>query len=263
MADELEQLSKRVTKLEKTKSLAELIIGSLLSPLLTALIGALALVYVTQVKNASEAAIKDQERTIQSALDKTTKSIERLELAQKMIPDLFSDNPDRAFATERILEQVVEPQLAAEIQAMVEKFFGKKLGDALASGNDQEAAAIVTSADSVGSAAASKVVSSAKQAHPQQLAQVRQYQLASVQEKAGFQALAAGDFGAAHSAFETAHKAYPRYHNVSEISALLAKHGNAPDADARRALTETLIKQYAWGAPPGAIEQLRQRTAAQ
>lgn len=73
-------------------------------------------------------------------------------------------------------------------------------------------------------------------------------------EREGFSAVLANDFKTAHDQFAKAAKAWPTYHNVSEMQALtrriLGTHssGEMPDDALRQTLREILTK-YSWGMP--------------
>lgn len=73
---------------------------------------------------------------------------------------------------------------------------------------------------------------------------------AAEHERAGFVALIRADHRQAVDAFRAAERAFPTYHNVSEISHLLAQRGNdVSDPEARRRVIRRILAVHSWGIP--------------
>ncbi len=245
-----EQLDARIKKLEEKKSFRELLVGSLLGPVLVAMVAGFGGLYVTRIQTATQA-----------RLDETTKQIERMKVAQQMVADLFSDNHGRSLATEQILTRVLDdPALVTVIHDLVQQYYEGKVAREIGAGNLQAAYAIVDNARQIDSPTAKAIVKAAELAHPQELEKGKSYQSASVAEAEGFQALTQGDLNQATMAFDRAKKLAPDYHDVSEISGVLHRAG-AGDAATKQAATREIVNKYSWKMPEGVKAQLRQQSA--
>lgn len=84
-------------------------------------------------------------------------------------------------------------------------------------------------------------------------------------ERKGFEALLDNDIPAARDAFAAAEKAWPEYHNVAEIRALLDRLAKTLPAgvkslpvDTHRETLKTILNDYSWGMPA----DLRTRTVS-
>lgn len=83
-------------------------------------------------------------------------------------------------------------------------------------------------------------------------------QLATEKEREGFLYLLNEKFDDALTSFETAEKAFPTYHNVSEIADLLRKNKtNFSKPEIRKSILMRIIKEYSWGMPDDIKEQIR------
>jgi hypothetical protein len=144
------ELEARVAKLEK-QSASRFFVQYLLSPLLVLLVGYLINYRVEQNRGEIEKAKTD---------------IQRIDLAQKMIPILFGGNPEEAFAAQRLMEKVVDPEVAKEFKDVVAKYYQAKVASDLKKGDVQSAVATITAAQDVGGQAADQVVQSVTQIKP-------------------------------------------------------------------------------------------------
>lgn len=84
-------------------------------------------------------------------------------------------------------------------------------------------------------------------------------QIAVEKEREGFSYLISGDFDAALRAFEDAEKAFPTYHNVSEISDLLKRNKNVfLNSEEKKKILIRIIREYSWGMPDDIKKKIRE-----
>lgn len=248
MAD-VKELEERIKKLEEKKSFRELFLQNLFGPLLVALVGGLGALYIQYVANRT-----------QTQLDTTTKQIERMKVAQQMIADLFSDNHERALATEQILTRLLDDEdLEKTIHEQVTHYYGAKVVGAIAAGNFEQASNIVDSVKQIDSPTAKQIVQKAEKEHGAELAKGEKYKAAADLETQGFAALQAGNLADAKKSFAEAAKVAPDYHDVSRISKMVDRASEESDAAKRQALAQEIFEKHSWKVTPEAREELRQQ----
>ena len=246
---ELSELEQRVEKLEQKKSFRELVVGSLFGPLLVALVTGLGAFYIQYIANRTQA-----------QLDTTTKQIERMKVAQQMVADLFSDNEQRALATEKILTRVLDDDdLEREISGLVAGYYKAKVENAIAAGKPEQASIIVDNAKQVDSDTAKAIVVDAQKTHGAALARGEKRKIAAAAEQQGFAALQAGNLAEAKKAFGAAAAVAPDYHNVGEITRLVDKGLAEPDATKRQEIARAILVKYSFRMEPEAREELREQ----
>jgi hypothetical protein len=165
---ELLEIERKRFKLEELKFKADRkIINKHLSIILTTIISIAALaVSYAQVWIAKIS--KDKELEVQ-----------RIELAQKIIPTLFDDNAEKAFAIEPLLAKVVEGKEAEDIHNRVAKYYENKIDNKIKEGQIETASEIVSAAKSIGGPAADRVVQSVKQ-DSQKVQKIENYRLTEI-----------------------------------------------------------------------------------
>ena len=87
---------------------------------------------------------------------------------------------------------------------------------------------------------------------------------AAALEREGFEALIDKDAASALTAFERAEAAWPDYHNVAEIRALLAEYqARLTDSDAKawRKLYRVILTEHSWGMPSDLRPRFRKLAA--
>jgi hypothetical protein len=244
---DLDALETRIKALEAKKSVRELVLQNLFGPLLVALVTGLGALYIQYVANRT-----------QTRLDTTTKQIERMKVAQQMVADLFSDNQQRALATEEILTRVLDDQdLKNAIHELVANYYAAKVVGAIAEGKPEQASTIVDAAKQVDSPTAKLIVEKAQREHGPELARGDKYRIAADAEERGFAALQAGNLAEAKKAFAVAVRAAPEYHNVSDVARLIDKAIEERDAAQRQAMAKGIVERYAFRMAPEAREELR------
>jgi len=236
-------LETRVSKLEKQGS-AKFFVQYLLSPLLLLIFGA---VLNARVERSRE------------ALEEAKADIQRLDLAQKMIPILFAGNPDQAFATQRLMEKVLDPEVAKDFREVITKYYSAKIESDVKKGDFQAAAATLTAAQNIGGQAAVQVEQSVQGAQKRTLQRYAdKLHIASLKEREGFEDLLAGKYDEAIQAFQAAENAYNSYHQVYELARLLrSRRQELNDVNTKGKVLQLVVEKYSYGAPPDLIEKLK------
>jgi hypothetical protein len=233
----VEDLDKRLSKLEK-ESAFRFFVQYLLSPLLIVVFGTF----------------------MNWEIERLRSDVSRLDVAQKMVANLFTGNADQAFATERLMAKLVDPVLADEIHNIVANYYQNKIAVAVKNGRAEEARDIVQAARGAGGPAAERVVA-ALAASPEQNRAVSKVETAARNEREGFESLLRGDYDAAIQSFQAAEDAYPSYHQVYELARLLRqKKSTLADAEAQRRFFSLIAKDYSYGAPPDVLQRLKARS---
>jgi hypothetical protein len=238
-------LEARIAKLEK-QSASRFFVQYLLSPLLVLAVGAVMNYRVEQNRGEIERAKSD---------------IQRIDLAQKMIPILFAGNPDQAFATQRLMEKVLDPEVAKEFKEVIAKYYKAKVEADLKKGDIKSAVETLTAAQSIGGQSADQVVQSVTQNQGNNET-IQRYtsklQIASQKEREGFENLLAGKYDDAIESFQASEDAYNSYHQVFELSKLLrSRRQELNDENKRREIFQLIVDKYSYGAPPDLLNQLK------
>jgi len=238
-------LESRVSKLEK-QSASRFFVQYLLSPLLVLIVGAIMNYRVEQNRGEIEKAKSD---------------IQRIDLAQKMIPILFAGNPEQAFATQRLLEKVVDPEVAKEFKEVIAKYYKAKVELDIKKGDIKSAVETLSAAQSIGGQSADQVVQSVTQDRGKNEA-IQKYtsklQIASQKEREGFENLIAGKYDDAIKSFQASEDAYNSYHQVYELARLLrSRRQDMNDENKRKETFQIIVDKYSYGAPSDLLNQLR------
>jgi hypothetical protein len=136
LAAEVEAISETVEKLQRERDgFWRFALQYLISPLLVVVLGFVFSWRIEELKQAVE----------QSSL-----SVKQAEAAQKMLNELFSDNPERTLIADRLMHKIVEKALADEISQIVKEYLAQKL----TSKSPTEARQVTEALDTVGGATA-------------------------------------------------------------------------------------------------------------
>ena len=174
--------------------------------------------------------------------------------------DLFAGKPEQAFATERLMAKVVEPGVAKEFEDIVARYYRVQIDSEVKAGNFENVEKTVSAAKAFGGGAAEQVVKSIKQ-NSNAAKKLEDYQVASIEERKGFESLVAGKYDEARQHFENAESSYPGYHNVYEIARLLRrKKAELENPEARKKVLITILTSYSYKAPADLLEQLKMLT---
>ena len=241
--DNMKDIHKRLTKLEKShQHKIRFVIQVILSPILVVVIGFILNSRLEEEKTRIEA--------------KKTK-IQQFELAQDMLPHLFSEDEYIGFATQRLMERVLEDQeLKDEIAKVVREYYAKKIKDSIAVNDPETAQKVVDAAQSVGGGAAQKVIEQVEQDQTTKQ-ELSKYQKAVQKEREGFNNLIAGDYPEAIAAFEAAEEAYNGFHQVYEIARVL-RSADLDNPEERNRVFRKIIEEYSWKAPEDALNKLEE-----
>lgn len=225
MAD-TDSLDARVSKLEKGSRLTALL-QFLIYPVILALIG----------------------NFFSHQIETSKLETQKIQIAQSMVPILFSGNPFQALATEKLLSQVVDPQLSAQLNQITNDFYNSDLQSKIKSGDLQGAAKIVSAAQMVNSGISNNIIAAARQDEVA-YKKIQNVQLAVQKERQGFEALLAGKDDEAVADFRASDEAYPTYHQVFELARLLtSRKKELSDPVGRRAVFKTILDHYSYGMP--------------
>jgi hypothetical protein len=173
---------------------------------------------------------------------------DRIAAAREMIPLLFDDSPDKAFATEKLLARIIDPEIADDLHEIVARHYVLVIQTSLATGDTATAARVLAAAENSGGAAADVVVDSLRR-DVKSYAKIQKYAdrsaVAGAKEREGFDNMLAGKFDAAILAFGEAEAVYPSYHSVYEIGRLLQNRRNdLSDAAGRKEVFQRIADLY-------------------
>lgn len=236
---ELENLQKRIEKLEKDNT-RRMLAQYLLYPLILAVIGYF----------------------LNRTIERQKLEVQKIQITQTLIPNLFSENHSQSLATELIVTKV-EPELAAELHQITADYYKQKLKSDISKGQYESAENIISAAKSIGGPVGDQIVKSAESV-PATVAAINKLDVARGKEREGFQALLDGDFAQAQKAFQDSENAYNSYHQVYEIARFLKLHMrdfNKPES--KKEMLRTIVEQFYRGAPPDLLDKLKAVTNTQ
>lgn len=202
-------------------------------------------------------------------IETAKQDVQRVELAQKMIPELFSGDPYKAFATQRLLICILDNDnnrnVRNEIRNFVKHYYLKKIDSYLQSGKDgdlEQAYTIYLAAECLEDEESKdfrSVFEQKKANQPQKIInKLDGLQLAIQKERDGFELLISGKYSESIKAFNEANDAFPKYHCVSEISNLLKTSGDLNNKEVRKSVIKRIVDEFSWKAPSDLLDQLRQ-----
>jgi hypothetical protein len=182
---------------------------------------------------------------------------QRIQIAQALLPSLFQGNHSQALATEKMIARVVSKDLADDLNSITEDYYTSKLNIELKAGNMDAAANILTAAQSVGGTISEKLTKTVE-SDPHSKS-IKNYQLASAQERAAFDALLDGRFDEAVKGFQDTENTVNGYHQAYEIHRYLIQHRKDLDnPEIRKQIFKTIAEQYYRGAPADVLQRLRE-----
>ncbi len=240
--DELDDLRKRLEALEKRGSgRSRFFMQYLLAPVLVVAIGVL----------------------LNRDLEKQKTEVMQLQLAQQILPTLFSDDPHSAFAAQQLMRRALsDVNLQAEIQTLVTSYYLNRVQSLIDAGDIESANAIVQAAQSVGGDLGTQFVDVVKK-DERRAAALTDYQTAVARERDGFQHLINSRYDDAIAAFDDAEAAYSQFHQVYEIGRLLRANRDELDTDGGRlAVLRRIVEDMSWKAPPDLLARLRAEIGA-
>ena len=195
-------------------------------------------------------------------LEKSRQQLDRIEVAHQIIQNALSSDYDQCFITLRLVEMVLEPDLAAQVIDGVTEYLGRKAGRELAEGRPEEAVAIVKAAEATGGEAGRRVEEGILRAAlaPEVTEQLSKAQRAEEYASEGFRYLIIpGRYEDAIAAFQKAEEIYPGYGAAAEIVQLLSNNLSGMDdpATQRRVIGE-IIERFSWTGQKAYVQDLRQ-----
>lgn len=219
----LEELEERIGKIESTPKY-QVFLQYLLAPLITVLIGAGFSVYVQKINES---------------LQKEKQAVERIDVAVKMVPYLFSSSEEEGVVTSQLLQKVVDTTLADEIEETVARYYQLKLLNVDDPMNEHRYQVL----NSMGGPVKSMVLKDTT---------IKRIYTAHAKEVEGFRYLLDDNFRSALSAFEESEKAYPTYHEVYRIANYIKEQlaeGSLNSARQRQNCLRYIVNNYSYRAP--------------
>jgi tetratricopeptide (TPR) repeat protein len=197
----------------------------------------------------------------QAELERSRQQLDRIEVAHEIIRNALSSDYEQCFITLRLVEVVLEPELAAQVVEGVTEYLGRKAGQELAEGRPEEAVAIVRAAQSSGGDAGKKVEEGILKATSVAAAPERLLKAKEAQDhiSQGFRLLMSGRYQEAMDAFRKAEEAYPGYGSASEIVELLSESIHLmDDPAARKRVINQIMEQHSWKTQREFTQEMRQ-----
>lgn len=235
----IEQRLKKLENESRLKIIAQLFVA----PILLLIVGGLLNQRIEKNKDAIERARTDAQR---------------VDVAQKMIGSMFDGNPTKAFATSRLMRQIVEKDVAVAFDSILFSYYNARVVESVRTGNLDTAAAIIKAAESVGGNAAQTIESSVG---GPQVDSIRRYQerraAAAAHEREGFEELLAGDLERAWRAFQASEDAVNGYRISYEMAGLLRTRRNRfNDPSTTKEILSILVDRYIDAVPSDLREQV-------
>ncbi len=170
-----------------------------------------------------------------SALQHADLKQKKIDLMQKIVPQLFDTNNTKTLAM-MLLMKDIDSVIANDIQVIIIKNYSaaKNTKDSI------QANSMLNAAKSFGG----PLVDSLKKINSK-------FENAANMEKKGFNFLLDNNIQSAIEAFDKAEQIYPSYHNAHEISKFL---NNNKEMDIN-SIKKTIKEKYSWGAPKEIIDK--------
>lgn len=215
----------------------------------------------SELKRGSEALEASRLALEQSrlGLEERRQQLDRIGVAHQIVVNALSGDVNQSFVTLRLVEFVLEPEVAKELTAAVNDYFTEKGKASLASTDPSDAIAIADAAKAVGGPGAqvAKALGDVKAAGDDKPRLDKARDAKRLYEDA-FAHLAARRFEAALTDFDAVVATYPLYANATEISRLLrAVEAKLDDRPTQQRLLRTIVARYGWRAPEKYLAQLR------
>jgi hypothetical protein len=194
-------------------------------------------------------------------LERSRQQLDRIEVAHKIIQNALSSDYEQCFITLRLVEVVLEPELATQVVEGVTEYLGRKAGQELAEGRPEEAVAIVQAAQSSGGDAGKKVEEGIMKATsvseaPERLSRAREAQDHVSQ---GFRLIQSSRYEEATAEFIRAEEAYPGYGSAAEIAEILSANlERMDDPRVRRRVVNQIMEQHSWKTQREFTQEMRQ-----
>lgn len=195
-------------------------------------------------------------------LERSRQQLDRIAVAHEIIQNALSSDYEQCFITLRLVEVVLEPELAAQVIEGVTDYLSRRAGSELAQGRPEEAVAIVKAAQSTGGEAGRKVEESILKATavPQAPERLSKAQKAEEYTSEGFRCLLSGRYEEALGLFRKAEETYPGYGSAAEIMETLSRRfQEMTDPDAERRVVDEIIEKFSWQTQRDFSQEMLQR----
>ena len=91
--------------------------------------------------------------------------VKRIETAQHMLNELFSDIPERAFVADRLMRKLLDENLSKEVSSITALYYRQKLDQRLSNKTLDKAVEIETAAKAIGGSAAESITAQLQTQH--------------------------------------------------------------------------------------------------
>jgi len=236
---EFDQLEKRIGKLERS-SVIRFSVQYLLSPILV-----LALGFYFNLQ-----------------LETTKSKIERVGIAHEIINTALGGDYEKSFITLRLVDVVLDPELAEQIKDGVIGYYEKKLAASLEEGRPEEAVEIIRAARGVAEETARVLEEGVPKisVDGREVNNLKNAEQAAEFTAQGYKLLTSERYIDALETFHRVEEIYPGYGSAYEIIRLLEQNiENLHNPDVERYVLETIVEQHSWKAPQRQIQQLQRR----
>jgi tetratricopeptide (TPR) repeat protein len=188
------------------------------------------------------------------------RALEHIEVAQTMLPALFSPDKHQPLATKRLLDAVIDDMsLRESLDQIVTEYFSTKLDTALERNDLATAKNIYDAASAIGGSSGEQIAQ-ALEGNPEAREKLTKYEEARHLELVGYEAVADNQFDVALSRFKKAEAIYPTLHSVREIRQLLEANPEiAKDPASQAEVKNQIATEYSWKVPEETLSRLHSR----
>jgi tetratricopeptide (TPR) repeat protein len=237
---ELDQLEKRVSKLERG-SAARFFVQYLLSPILVLALGFL----------------------FNLQLEATKSEVKRIEVAHDMVTTALSGDYEQSFITLRLVDVVLDPELAGQIKDAVIGYLKKRAIESLEQERPEEALEIIRAQEGILKEAGQEPTDEIRRAIEEagKGSELNRAEQASALTSEGFQLLALGKYDQALEQFHQVERVYPSYGTAHEIIGELERNRDKLETpEGEREVLGTIVERYSWKVPEEDVRELKKRT---
>lgn len=233
------ELEKRVSALEKKRSGGwRFFIQYLASPLAVVVLGAI----VSYIVNREQ------------------RQLEQVQVAQTMLPALFSTDKFQALATKRLFDAIItDAELRGGLDQIVEDFFTSQIKTAVEQGDMGSVKSVYDAATAIGGVSGT-VIANAVNRNQETKDKLAKYEQARPHELNALEAIADNRLDAALQEIRQAESIYPDLHSVREVRQVLeSKRNDFASPAAQAEIKSEVAEKYNWKVPETILQRLRSK----
>ncbi|MEM7363731.1 MAG: hypothetical protein AAF525_06885 [Pseudomonadota bacterium] len=184
--------------------------------------------------------------------------LEEIQVAERMLPALFSEDEYRALATKRLLDEIIDnEELKSSLNEIVTNYLQRRVNDRLAADDPEAASNVYRAATEIGGTSGEQLRASIDNDKGVK-DQLTRYDQARSFELNALSAIAADRLSEGLEDIRQAEEIYPNLHSVKEIRQLLESRENElEDRETQDDIKQTIVTEYSWKIPPQTLEELR------